>query len=104
MRFFRVPKNCNDKRHNIVEASDVHYEHFHVKTGWSPDKEDSFWKELKWDFRIAALLKDNFKCTICETPITDMEGGPDFSKYNRDEIYHMFNIRVTCGKHRFSQS
>lgn len=93
-------KRCNDIRQNTAEASDVHYEHFHVKTDWSSDKQDNFWKELNRSFRIAALLKSEFRCEMCGEPVTRMEGGPDFFRKRRDEIYHIFNIQVVCGKHR----
>jgi len=93
-------KRCNSKRQNLVEASDAHYEHFHVKNDWSSGENDSFRKELNWDFRLAALLQAGFQCEMCDMPVEKMEGGLDFLLKNKDENYNMFNILVACSRHR----
>lgn len=92
--------DCNSRRQNIVEASDVHYEHFHVKTDWSPDPTDSFWAQFKNEFRMAALLRSAFQCEICGESVESMEGGPDFVPRDRDENLHIFNVQVQCKRHR----
>ncbi len=93
-------KSCNQNRQNMATASDIHYEHFHIRSVWSPDKESSFWNELTWSFRIAALIQANFKCQMCGDSVTNMKGGLDFFTINNDENYNIFNIKVVCGKHR----
>lgn len=91
---------CNSQRQNIVEASDVHYEHFHVKTDWSADPGSSFQKELKNEFKIAALLHANFQCEFCGESVENMEEGVDFMTREREENFHMFNVQVTCKQHK----
>jgi hypothetical protein len=92
-------KNCNSRRQNIVEASDVHYEHFHVKTDQTSDPGDSFWKQLNNEFRIAALMRADFECEICGESVENMEEGPAFVTREREENFHIFNIQVYCKKH-----
>jgi 5-methylcytosine-specific restriction endonuclease McrA len=94
-------KRCNSKRQDIADVSDAHYEHFHVKHNWSSDERDSFWKELNWQFRIAAAMKADFTCEICKNPeqIDESDGELYFSLMNRDENFNIFNIQVTCYEH-----
>ena len=52
-------KDCNNIRKNLLEASDAHYEHLHVKLERPADNQSqSFWSELHKVFRIAALLSN----------------------------------------------
>lgn len=92
---------CNSKRKNFVEASDTHYEHFHVKRVRATD-EAGFLTELNWDFRMAALLRAGFACEICGKDVDKMDGWLDFLQRNRAESYQMFNIMVACKTHNKS--
>jgi hypothetical protein len=90
-------RDCNSKRQNLAEPCDAHYEHFHVKTERSGG---NFLSELDKNFRMAALLRADFRCQMCDKPVDIMEGGLDFLQEKRDENYHMFNILVACRSHR----
>lgn len=92
---------CNKRRQNLLEASDTHYEHFHVKEPWTADERDSYWKELNWEFRFASLLRAGFKCEVCRVavPLHQLEGSLHYSTKSRAENLNIFNVQVTCDKH-----
>ncbi len=94
---------CNNERKNLAEASDIHYEHFHVKSEYDPkDTAPSFWKELDWGNKLAALFISEFKCAECNDDVTvdNFEGNVIYSVIDRSENYNIFNIRVTCERHQ----
>jgi hypothetical protein len=95
-------KECNNRRNNLLEVSDTHYEHFHVKSAWSSNSEDSYWNEFKWEFRLAALLRADFRCEVCKEPlpIYEMNENIHYSIVNRDENLNIFNVQVTCDRHK----
>lgn len=97
-------KSCNTQRLNIANESDTHYEHFNVKSIWTDNSQDSFWKEFNWQFRFAALMKAKFRCEVCKESesesIDNMDMDYHYSLKNREENYNLFNIQVTCDKHK----
>jgi 5-methylcytosine-specific restriction endonuclease McrA len=92
---------CNERRQDLVEASDTHYEHFHVKEPSTANERDSYWKELNWEFRFASLFRAGFKCEVCRVaiPLHQLEGTLHYSARSRAENLNMFNVQVTCDKH-----
>jgi len=92
-------KDCNTKRQNLVEAADSHYEHFHARTDGPAGAPNSLPSELNSSFRLAALLRADFRCELCGSRVDETAGGLDFVRSNRYENYHMFNIQVMCDSH-----
>ena len=94
-------QSCNTGRINIANESDVHYEHFNVKSISTDDKNESFWSEFNNQFRLAALMKAEFRCEVCNESesIDRMDGTYHFSLKNRNENYNLFNVQITCDKH-----
>lgn len=93
--------DCNSIRKDLVEASDAHYEHFHVKLERPANGQaTSFLSELHKVFRIAALIRADFRCEMCGLPVDSTESDMDFVLPNRNETYNIFNIMVACAHHR----
>lgn len=92
-------KQCNDKRQNLADSCDVHYEHFHISVMDDSEDKTNFKKEFEWKYRFAALFKSDLKCEMCGVPISQAGGEFDFIPIRTEEIINMFNVKTVCSKH-----
>jgi len=85
-------KKCNENRQEIVCFSDIHYEHFNIRT---PKDDASYSNEFKWHFRFGVIFRALCKCELCGGKISS-SGGIDFQPREDSQALSAFNSMVVC--------
>ena len=87
-------RECNQRKQSYLDHADFHYEHFVI----SKDEGDSgFAEEFKREYKIALWARNNYCCSMCDAPASQM-GRLSFLKRDESDTWHMLNVDVYCDR------
>ena len=91
--------SCNSQRKDLVDFTDVHYEHLHAQSDAVIKNPYMLGTETSNALLFAALMRAKNMCERCGTPVNTMDGKVLYGRRQYGENYNLFNIEVLCPQH-----